>query len=102
MQPGTLANRRPLAKLRAMHPRRTAKALLASFAEHDLLTYASAISFQTFFALIPLTLTALGVLGALHLESVWTNDTPPQPKPQVSGAVFQVIDDTVRRVFAAR
>jgi membrane protein len=85
-----------------MHPRRTVKALVDSFAEHDLLTYASAIAFQAFFALIPLTLTALGLLGALHMESVWTEDIAPTLKPQVSGAVFQVIDDTVRRVFRAR
>jgi membrane protein len=102
MHPGAFANRRPLAKLRAMHPRRTAKALLESFSEHDLLTYASAISFQVFFALIPLALTALGLLGALHLESVWSDDLAPKLKPQVSGAVYQVIDDTVRRVFKAR
>jgi membrane protein len=85
-----------------MHPGRTAKALLRSFAEHDLLTYASAISFQTFFALIPLTLTALGLLGVLHLQSVWSDDLATQLKPQVSGPVFQVLDDTVRRIFAAR
>jgi membrane protein len=85
-----------------MHVRRTAKALLASFAEHDLLTYASAIAFQAFFALIPLTLTALGILGALHMESVWSEDVAPSFKPEVSGPVFQVIDDTVRRVFRAR
>jgi membrane protein len=102
MHPGALANRGPLAKLRAMHPRRTAKQLLHAFAEYDLLTYASAISFQAFFALIPLVLTALGLLGALQLESVWRNDLAPQLEPQVSGAVYQVIDDTVRRIFEAR
>src|SRR4051794_28455379 len=102
MHRGALADRGPFAKLRGMHPRRTAKALVHVFAEHDLLTYASAISFQVFFALIPLALTALGILGALHLESVWSDDLAPQLKPQVSGPVFQVIDDTVRRVFRAR
>jgi membrane protein len=102
MHPGALANRGPLAKLRGMHPRRTAKSLLHAFSEYDLLTYASAISFQTFFALIPLALTALGILGALHLESVWSDDLAPQLEPQVSGPVFQVIDDTVRRIFDAR
>jgi membrane protein len=85
-----------------MHLRRTTKALVHSFAEHDLLTYASAIAFQAFFALIPLTLTALGLLGALHLQSVWSDDLAPQLKPQVSGPVFGVIDDTVRRVFDAK
>ena len=59
----------------------SAKGLLRSFSEHDLLTYASAISFQAFFALIPLTLTALGLLGALDLQEVWKDelarDLPP-------------------------
>jgi membrane protein len=102
MQRGARADRRPLAELRNLHPRRTAKALVRSFSDHDLLTYASAIAFQSFFALIPLALTALGLLGALHLESVWRADVAPQIKAQVSGPVFAVLDDTVRRVFAAR
>jgi membrane protein len=85
-----------------MHPRGTAKRLVESFAQHDVLTYASAIAFQAFFALIPLTLTALGLLAALHLESVWSQDVAPELKPQVSGAVFSVIDSTVRRVFDTR
>jgi membrane protein len=96
------ARANPLARVREMHVGRTAKALLDSFAEHDLLTYASAIAFQAFFALIPLTLTALGILGALHLQSVWTGDIAPGFKGQVSGPVFQVVDDTVRRVFRAK
>jgi membrane protein len=85
-----------------MHPRRTARALLHAFAEHDVLTYASAFSFQVFFARIPLALTILGLLGALHLQSVWGNDLAPDFKSQVSGPVFQVVDDTVRRIFDAR
>jgi membrane protein len=101
MQPGALTNR-PVARVRAMHPRRTARALLRSFSEHDVLTYASAISFQVFFALIPLALTALGLLGALHMQSVWSDDIAPGFKGQVSGPVFQVVDGTVRRVFEAK
>jgi membrane protein len=102
MQRGARTDRRPLAKVRELHPRGTAKELVRSFSEYDLLTYASAIAFQAFFALIPLTLTALGLLGALHLQSVWSDDVAPQLKPQVSGPVFAVIDETVRRIFAAR
>lgn len=45
-------------------------ALLRSYAENNLLTYASAISFQVFFALIPLGLFALALLGFLLLAVV--------------------------------
>jgi membrane protein len=79
-----------------------ARALVRSFAEHDLLTYASAIAFQTFFATIPLVLTALGLLGAFSLEHVWSRDIAPDLKAQVSGAVFEVIDSTVRRVLGSK
>jgi membrane protein len=85
-----------------MHPRRTFHRLVESFAEHDLLTYASAISFQSFFAVIPLALTGLGILGAINLGDVWSRDLAPQLRPQISGAVFQVIDSAVRQVLGAR
>jgi membrane protein len=80
-------------------PRRTVRALARSFSDDDLLTYASAISFQVFFALIPLLLTALGLLGAFELQTVWTNDLAPDLRSTVSGPVFEVIDGTVRRVL---
>jgi uncharacterized BrkB/YihY/UPF0761 family membrane protein len=41
------------------------------FAEHNLLAWASAISFQVLVALVPLTLLLFGVLGALDESSVW-------------------------------
>jgi hypothetical protein len=40
-----------------------------SFAEHNLLTWSSAIAFQALIALVPLTLLLLGVLGALDESS---------------------------------
>jgi membrane protein len=76
--------------------------LLRSFAEYDLLTYASAIAFQAFFALIPLLLTGLGLLGLFSLQSVWSDDLAHQLRPQVSGPVFQVIDSTVRHVLGSK
>jgi membrane protein len=88
--------------MRALRPRRTAGALLRAFAEHDLLTYASAISFQAFFALIPLALTALGLLGELSLQEVWNDHLARDLQPQVSAPVFAVIDETVRRVLDSR
>jgi membrane protein len=89
-------------RLSELHPRRTARALVDAFAEHDLLTYASAIAFQAFFALIPLTLTALGLLATFSLSEVWSTQLAPDLRGQVSPPVFEVIDTTVRKVLEAR
>jgi membrane protein len=91
----------PLGRALELHPRRTAKAMVRAFADHDLLTYASAIAFQAFFALIPLLLTAFGLLGMFSLQSVW-RDLAARLRPQVSSAVFQVIDSTVRHVLGSQ
>jgi membrane protein len=103
----------PLAKLwrmaggiwtavRELRPRRTVEALARGYVENDLLTYASAISFRVFFALIPLGLFALGVLGFLHLDEVWSEDIAPEIRPSVSPAAFTVMEGTVKEVLGQR
>ena len=79
-----------------------AEQLRDAFERNDLLTYASAISFKLFFALIPLALFGLGLLGGSGLQRVWTNDLAPDLRRAASPAAFQVIDDTVRNVLAHR
>jgi membrane protein len=74
--------------------------LRRAFAENDLLTYASAISFRVLFAVVPLTLLGLGLLGACGLTEVWSSDVAPRVQDQTSAPAFQVIDDTVRKVLA--
>src|SRR4051812_36176225 len=73
--------------------------LVRAFGENDLLTYASAISFRVLFAVVPLTLLGLGLLGAFGLTEVWSSDVAPQVKAQTSGPAYEVIDQTVRRVL---
>ncbi len=73
-----------------------------AFDRNNLLTYASAISFQLFFALIPLALFGLGLLGGSGLQSAWTSDLAPRLQESTSPAAFQVIDDTVTRVLSSR
>jgi membrane protein len=85
-----------------MHPRRTLHALVQAFDEHDLLTYATAIAFNAIFAVIPLALFGLGLLGVLGAESVWTQHLAPDLRRQVSPDFFRVIDSSVRNVFRAR
>lgn len=85
-----------------LRPRPVIGALVKGYAENDLLTYASAISFQAFFALIPLGLFALGALGFLHLDEIWRQDIAPQIRPNVSPAAFTVIENTVNEVLGQR
>src|SRR3954469_3541119 len=87
---------------RAMSPRGAVQAILAGFKENDLLTYASAISFQVFFALVPLTLLALGLLGTFGLSDWWSTDAAHTVRDNVSHNVYRVINDTVQRILAHR
>src|SRR4051795_11975736 len=87
---------------RAFSLRAATRDILAGFKKNDLLTYASAISFQVVFALVPLALLALGLIGTLGLSGWWTNDAAHTVKENVSAPVYHVIDDTVRKILAHR
>jgi membrane protein len=82
--------------------RETLRALLERYRDHDVLTYASAISFQTFFALIPLALFALGMLGTLHFQEVWQRHLAPDVRTGLSPDAFRVVNDTVTQVLERR
>jgi uncharacterized BrkB/YihY/UPF0761 family membrane protein len=82
--------------------RELARALLDGFKRHDLLTYASAISFQILTAIIPFALFVLAVAGLLDLSSVWRDHLEPRLRENVSAAVFAVISNAVNKVFAGR
>jgi membrane protein len=87
---------------RALKPREAWRDILDCFARNDLLTYASAISFRVFFALIPMLLLALGLLGAFGLSEVWTRDVAPTLRQNTSPAAFKVLDQTVRQVLSQK
>jgi membrane protein len=89
-----------LREARALKPREAWRDILRGFEENDLLTYASAIAFQVAFALIPLALLGLGLLGAFGLTNVWSSDVAPTLKEGASHDVFAVVDHTVRRVLS--
>jgi membrane protein len=91
-----------VADARALSPRGAAREILRGFKENDLLTYASAISFQVFFALVPLALVGLGLLSLFGLSDVWSRDVAPDVKAAVSAPAFQVIDDTVTKILGQR
>jgi membrane protein len=73
--------------------------IAAAFAEHHLLTYASAIAFQGLIALVPLTLLWLGILGATGHKQVWTQHVAPAIEKRLTSPVFHGIDDTVLRIL---
>ncbi|MEA2147897.1 MAG: rane protein [Solirubrobacteraceae bacterium] len=77
-----------------------ASAVLDGFKRHDLLTYASAISFQILTAVIPFLLFVLALAGLLHLNGVWRDHLEPQIQANVSQPVFVVIESAVQKVFA--
>lgn len=82
--------------------RQYAHELVDRFEEHDLLTSASAISFQIFTSLVPFALFAFALLGFLNLAPVWRDDLAPRLHAHVSPAAFTVIDDTVTKVLTSR
>jgi membrane protein len=86
-------------ELRAMTLREAVREVTRCFRERDLLTFASSIAFHVLFALIPLVLFGLGLLGGLGLDGQWTREWAPSARESMSPAAFQVVDDTVRRAL---
>jgi membrane protein len=85
-----------------LRARELARALLDGFKQHDLLTYASAISFQILTAIVPFALFVLAVAGLLHLTSVWREHLEPEIQANASAPVSAVISTAVSQVFATR
>jgi membrane protein len=75
--------------------------LIRSFNERNLLTWASALSFQIVKAIVPFLLFSLALLGFLSLESVWA-DIAKQIKPNMSGPAFQIVDSTAKKVLSTK
>jgi len=75
--------------------------LVDAVPRHRLLTFASAVSFRALVAFVPLTLLALGILGAIGRADLWTKSIAPAIRPRVSGPVFHGIDYSVKRIFAS-
>src|SRR4051794_31939067 len=90
------------AQARSMTLKEAVKEVLAAYERNDLLTAASAIAFQVLFALVPLTLFALGLLGTLGLDQVWTRDVAPQLQDSLSPAGFSVVKSTVEKVLGGK
>jgi len=81
--------------------RRLARDLIDAFAENDLLTYASAISFRALFALVPLLLAGVAVLGFFNLEDVYRDQVAPEIQSRVSTGAYAVVNATVQEVIGS-
>jgi membrane protein len=79
-----------------------AREVLDAAEANRLLTYASAISFQLVFALIPLLLASVAVLGFLDLAELWNETLAPRLQERVSGAVYEVVDRSVQSVLGSQ
>jgi membrane protein len=89
-------------ELRAVALREAYEEITRAFRERDLLTFSSAIAFQVFYAIIPLVLFGLGVLGGLGLDEQWTREWAPSAREAMSTPAFQVVDDTIRNVLGGQ
>jgi membrane protein len=75
--------------------------LVQCFNDRNLLTWASALSFQVVTAIVPFLLFGLALVGFLHIEGVWT-DIAKQIKPHMSGAAFTVVENTAKKVLTSK
>jgi membrane protein len=93
-----------VAATRSRAPRARAKLrdYVDAFVENDLLTFASAISFQILSAIVPFLLFGFGMLGFLSLEGVWNDDLAPQVKSGVSPVAFAFADETITKALMDR
>jgi membrane protein len=81
---------------------RIARAIAQRFAKYDLLSYASTVAFQVLYALVPLVLAGLALLGFLGLEEAWTDSLADDVEEQLDEELFAVVDDTVRSILGER
>jgi membrane protein len=78
------------------------RAVVDGFVANDLLTSASAISFQILSAIVPFLLFAFGMLGFLELDDVWRDELAPDVEAAVSQSAFAVIDDAIGKALGSR
>jgi membrane protein len=89
------------ASIRFGSAREAVHEVAAVFAEHGLLTYASAVAFRALVALVPLTLLGLALLGVFGLTDIWTDTIAPALKAHLTLPVFEGIDATVQKIFTS-
>jgi membrane protein len=94
--------RERLSELRAVPLRDWVDRVVEGYREYDLLTFASAIAFRVFFAIVPLLLFAFGLMGFLDLSSLWREDIGPDVRSALSPELFRALDDSITRVLTGK
>jgi membrane protein len=89
-------------QIKAPKLRAKVRSYVDAFVDNDLLTYASAISFQILSSIVPFLLFGFGVLGFLHLAGVWSDDLAPRVKGGVSPAAFAFADEAIMKALTNR
>jgi membrane protein len=69
------------------------------FAEHELLTWSSAIAFQLLKALVPLVILLLGILGAVGESSVWKKQISPGIKARLPKPTFDAVNYAAEKIL---
>jgi membrane protein len=80
--------------------RDTVQIWIDAFAEHDLLTSASAIAFQVLKSLVPLALLGMALIAAVGRRDLWSGHFAPPIKSRVDPPVFHALDFAVKKIFA--
>jgi membrane protein len=80
---------------------RLVRSLAGRFSEHGLLVYTSAISFRALVALVPLSLLALGMLGALGQQDVWHHTLAPAIRDRFTPPVYSGINASVEKILTS-
>jgi len=75
--------------------------LTHSFNQRNLMTWASALSFQVITAIVPFLLFGFALLGFLNLDSAWA-DIAKNIKPHMSGPAFQVLESTAKKILTTK
>ena len=82
--------------------KRGLKAIAAEFTEHDLLTYSSAIAFQVLYVVLPIAMLALGALGLVGWQSLYTDHIAPSLRSSLSHDAYRIADRTARHVMGGK
>lgn len=70
-----------------------------AFRRHGVGVHATAIAFRVLVSLVPLTLLAIGLLGAAGLEDLWTDTVFPALRARLSAPVAGAVDYVARDIF---
>jgi membrane protein len=79
--------------------RRVWKDVSKEFAQHDLLTYSSAIAFQVLYAVVPLALLALAGLALVGERRVYRDHIAPTLRRHLSPDAYAIANRTAVRVM---